>query len=571
MTNFTHRIDKLSQKKCTLLAHRLRQQAGRSDGRGDAPEASVPPYRTERLVAYVVAEPAQSPTGSEIRQFLDEKLPPYMVPATFVFLEALPLNANGKVDRRALPEPTVVIPEMDDTFVAPRTPVEETLAEIWADVLGFDQVGVHDHFFEMGGDSILSIRIISRANRAGIRVTPEQFFEHPTIAAMAMVAGAEATVRAEQGLVTGTVPLTPIQHWFFEHHHIAPHHWNQAALLESPGNLDVAMIAQALQCLLRHHDALRLCFVRQEAHWQQRHGDTERTVDLTEVDMATLSTVEQRATIETTANALHASLDLDCGPLVKAALLKLGAGSPSRLLLVIHHLVIDAISWRILLEDLGTAYRQLSRGEAVELPPKTTSFKDWSDKLAAYTQTDSLRAERDYWLAVQQRSFVGLPVDALPAEAVNTVASSRTVSMALSAAETQVLLHEVPQAYHTQMNDALLTALGCALASWMHTRTLLIGLEGHGREDLFDTVDVSRTVGWFTSFFPVVLDLEEAAEPAAQLMAVKEQLRQIPTRGMGYGMLRYLSQDQDFADQLCRLPEPEVSFKLLGAVRAGGP
>ena len=565
MADFSHRLRNLSPKQQALLARRLNGQARDTIAAQGAAEAPLP--QSKRLVAYAVVDPAHPPTVADLRQFLEEKLPAYMVPTGWVFLDALPLNANGKVDRRALPEPDEVMPEMEEAFVAPRTPTEETLAAIWADVLGFDTVGVHDHFFEMGGDSILSIRIIARANQAGIRITPEQFFEHPTIASLATIAATSSTVHAEQGLVTGTVPLIPIQHWFFEHHPTDPHHWNQAALLETPGDLDADRITRALQQVLLHHDALRLCFVREASSWRQHHGGEDITVSVTEVDVSALPPPEQQAAIETTATTLHTSLDLSRGVLVKAALFTRGDGNSSRLLLVIHHLAVDAVSWRILLEDLEAAYRQLSRGETVELPPKTTSFKHWSERLTAYAQSDDIQSERDYWLDARRWPTVRLPVDYPEARDANTSASVHTVSVTLRLEETETLLHEVPKAYHTQMNDALLTALGQALAQWTSSRSLLLGLEGHGREDLFADVDISRTVGWFTSFFPVALELGEASDPGALLTTVKEQLRQIPRRGIGYGILRYLGTNQEMAEPFRLLPPPEVSFNYLGQLQ----
>ena len=564
MTEFYNRIHNLSQQQRNLLALRLNQQPASAAAGQDDAEVPASQHRTKRLVAYAVVDQAQPLTASDLRQFLDEKLPEYMVPAAYVFLDALPLNANGKVDRKALPEPNEVMPETEDTFVTPRTPVEETLAAIWAEVLGFDLVGVHDNFFEMGGDSILSIRIIARANRAGIRITPEQFFSNPTIAAFATVAGAASIIRTEQSLVTGSVPLTPIQHWFFVQHYTAPHRWSQAVLLESPGDLDAALVERAMQHLLLHHDALRLRFVQEASGWQQLHGESERTVSLTEVDVSTLPESEQSAAIDTMAAALSASIDLGHGTLVKAALFKLGVGNSSRLLIIIHHLAVDAVSWRILLEDLETAYRQLSRGESIELPPKTTSFKYWSETLSEYAQAEAMRSELDYWLDEHRRPDVRLPVDYPEARTANTVASAHTVSVTLSVEETETLLHEVPKAYHTQMNDILLTALGQALAQWTRTRTLMFRWEGHGREDIVDDVDVSRTVGCFTSFFPVVLTLGEASDPKALLITVKEQLRQIPNRGIGYGVLHYLRKDQEGVKKLRLLSQPEVSFNYLG-------
>src|SRR5262249_3824942 len=233
----------------------------------------------------------------------------------------------------------------------------------------------------------------------------------------------------------------------------------------------------------------------------------------------------------------------------------------------IHHLVVDTVSWRILLEDLHMAYQQLSSGMMIQLPPKTTSFKYWAEQLTKYVQSARLWQELTYWLVHPRTHVSHLPVYYL--EGSNIVASACTVSASLSHAETQALLQEVPRAYQTQINDALLTALAQALAHWTGMSTLLIDLEGHGREEIVEGVDLSRTVGWFTTIFPVLLQLEPAVPPAEALKSVKEQLRCIPQRGIGYGVLRYLSQDKEIGEKLRALPQAEVCFNYLGQVDQG--
>ncbi len=514
----------------------------------------------KRLVAYLVPhQPASSaPSVSELRDFLQEKLPHYMTPSAFMVVEELPLTPNGKVDRRALPPPDSTRPDLAKRYVPPSSAREELLAKIWSQVLGLEQVGIHDNFFELGGDSILSIQVIARANQEGLRLNPRQFFQHQTIAELATVAGAAPAVQAEQGAVTGSMPLTPIQHWFFEQDLADPHHFNQSVMLEVPPSMDPALLPRAVEALLAHHDALRLRYTREESGWRQFHTDIDGRAPFSHVDLSALRPPEQQGAIRERATDLQASLNLSEGPLLRVALFELGGARWNRLLMVIHHLVVDGVSWRILLEDLQTAYEQLSRGEAVELAPKTTSFKQWSQRLAEYGQSEPIRRELDYWRALGRNRIPRLPTDL--AGGANIVASTETVLVSLGAEETNALLHEVPAAYRTQINDVLLTALVQAFSGWSGDRSLLLDLEGHGREALFDDLDVSRTVGWFTTIYPVLLDLEGASGPGEALKAIKEQLRSIPNRGIGYGLLRYLSGDPEIVRQLRALPQAEVSF-----------
>ncbi|AFZ17608.1 non-ribosomal peptide synthetase [Allocoleopsis franciscana] len=516
----------------------------------------------KRLIAYIVTEQQLAPSINDLRRFLKEKLPEYMVPSVFVQLEALPLTPNGKIDRKVLPAPDTVRPELDKAFVAPRTPVETTLVEIWSQVLGVEQVGIYDNFFELGGDSILTIQIVARANQAGLQLTPKQLFEYQNIADLAAVAVTKKVLLAEQGLVTGVVFLTPIQKWFFEKNLSDPHHFNQAVLLEVRQAIDLALLEQALQHLLLHHDVLRLRFEPIESGWQQVQSSPDVSVPLTRWDFSALAEAEQTLAIEATATELQASLNLSTGLLVRVGFFDLGVHQPSRLLIVIHHLVVDGVSWRILLEDLQTAYQQLSQGEQVQLPAKTTSFQQWSQKLGEYVRSTALQQELDYWRRQSRKPSIPLPVDFPGGE--NTMASVGCVSSTLSFSETQALLKEVPQIYNTQINDVLLTALVQAFAQWTGERTLLVNIEGHGREDIADDVDLSRTVGWFTTIFPVLLNLGEASNPGDALKKVKEQLRGIPNRGIGYGVLRYLSDDPEITEQLRTLPQAEVIFNYLG-------
>jgi amino acid adenylation domain-containing protein/non-ribosomal peptide synthase protein (TIGR01720 family) len=540
----------------------LRQQPDVHEVVVVAREIEHSPGNTQ-LVAYVVSRDQPVPDVSDLRRRLRQQLPEYMLPAVFVFLDALPLTSSGKVNRQVLPAPDKRRPGLEQTFVPPRTPLEQQLAAIWTEVLGIEQVGVHDNFFDLGGDSILAIQAITRANEAGGQFTLKHVFQHQTISELAKVAGGDAVVRAEQGPVTGELPLTPVQHWLFEQNQPEIYHFNQAILLTAKHPMDGAILGQALQALGYHHDVLRSRFVSRASGWRQICLPPGDFVPMIEVDLSTLPANEQLETLEVTATRLQASLDLSAGQLCRAAYFHSGPCHPDRLLIIMHHLVVDGVSWHILMEDLCTTYQQLSRGQVVTLLPKTTSFRRWSTKLAEYARSSAFQQEREYWLANGRNRASRLPVDLVSETVANNEALSRTVSVSLGPAETQALLQEVPRAYNTQINDALLAALVQAFAQWTGARDLLVDLEGHGREQLFEDVDLSRTVGWFTTIFPVYLSFDTASDPGHTLKAVKEQLRCVPNRGIGYGLLRYLG-DGEAATRLKILPQAEVSFNYLG-------
>jgi amino acid adenylation domain-containing protein/non-ribosomal peptide synthase protein (TIGR01720 family) len=521
--------------------------------------------RSQRLVAYVVPDKGAAPSMAELHRYLKDRLPDYMVPSAILVLESLPLTPNGKVDRRALPAPGGARPGLEASYLAPRNGVEDTLARIWAGVLGLERVGVHDNFFELGGDSILSIQIIARARQAGLHVTAQQIFQHQTVAELAAVACQAGSSEAEQGILDGPVPLTPVQAWFFEQRFAEPHHFNQSVLLTLGFGTSAPALRQVLHHLLRHHDALRLRFTADPAGiWHQRYASVPDAVPFEEIDLSDLTGQAQVASLHAHAERLQASLDLEDGPLVRMALIR-GGAQPDRLLWIVHHLAVDAVSWRILLEDWQTAYGQLSRGAPVVLPAKTASWRHWAEQLHAAAPAFAER-EAAFWLGAVP-PVPSLPVDV--ADADNTVGAAGTVVSALSAADTRALLQQVPTACRVRIDEVLLTALVQTLARWSGQPLVRLDLEGHGREELEPPVDVSRTVGWFTSIYPVCLRLEAGLEPGPALRAVKEQLRRIPTRGLGYGVVRYLNAAGDLAEQLAAAPAAQLSFNYLGQFAPG--
>ncbi|MEN3304154.1 MAG: hypothetical protein V7603_356 [Micromonosporaceae bacterium] len=513
----------------------------------------------KRLVAYLVPEAGGTLDVAALRERLAGTLPDYLVPSAFVPLDALPLSRNGKLDRRALPAPDYAA-AAGAGHRAPRTGTEQVLARIWSEVLGVPRVGVEDNFFSLGGDSILSIQVVSRARQHGLALSPRDLFRHQTVAALAVHAGgapdqAGDAGRPEQGAVTGAVPLTPIQHWFFASDPGAVERFDQSLTLEV-GDVDTAALRLVLDALLAHHDALRMRFTRDSAGWHQENPGVAAAEPLSTHDLSDLDGPAQDAAVEAVTGKLRAGFDLRHGPLLRAALFDLGPDRRRVLFLAAHHLVVDGVSWRILLEDLVSGYRQAVDGEPVHFGPKTTPFRDWARQLAGYAEAGGFDDEREYWRSIGGPGARPLPVDGTGA---NTAGEARAVTVALDAAQTRALLHDVPEVYRTQVNDVLLAALARVLGRWTGQDRVLVDLEGHGREELFDGVDLSRTVGWFTTMYPVALATSAEDPWGTAIKTVKEQLRSVPRRGFGYGALRHLAG----ADGLDG-SRPEVSFNYLG-------
>jgi hypothetical protein len=399
-----------------------------------------------------------------------------------------------------------------------------------------------DNFFELGGDSIISIQVVSRARQAGIRLSPRDLFQYQSVRSLALVATFEQAASIDQGPVSGEVMLTPVQQSFFAQAIPVREHWNQSLLLIPRKALEPARLDAALTQVINHHDALRLRFVEQAEGWQQTHAAPIAAPGLWQ------SHASDDTELAALCEAAQRSLDLEQGPLLRAALVSMADGT-QRLLLVVHHLVVDGVSWRILLEDLQQAYG------AAPLPAKTCAYQVWARQLQAHAQT--LNAQLAYWQA--QTADADLPCDNPQGGLQNRLGAK--LEIRLDAEHTRQLLQDAPAAYRTQINDLLLSALVRVICRWSGQTAALIQLEGHGREDLFDNVDLSRTVGWFTSLFPLRLQAEGGLADA--IKSVKEQLRGVPDKGIGYGLLRYLG-TPDAREALSSLAAPRITFNYLG-------
>ncbi|MGO3988222.1 amino acid adenylation domain-containing protein [Pseudomonas sp. SAS7] len=507
----------------------------------------------KQLVGYVVPvdnTQDESALRDSLREALKAGLPDYMVPAHLLLLDKLPVTPNGKLDRKALPQPDAS--QLQGEYVAPQSELEQQLAAIWADVLKLERVGLTDNFFELGGDSIVSLQVVSRARKVDIQFTPKELLKHQTVQGLASVARRAEVMMLDQGSVTGALPLTPVQQWFFEQPISTRAHWNQAVLLVTSEQLDPERLSTALHALYAHHDLLRATFQHEHEH-EHEQGQWRATLPAVEpVESLWVRDCASAEALEQAVEQAQRSLDLAQGPLLRAVLATLEDGS-QRLLLVIHHLVVDGVSWRVLLEDLQQAY--LSQ----PLPAKTSSFKAWANHLKEYAKGAELQQELGYWQGQLQGATDLLPCD--HAQGENLQKHATMVTSRLDTDWTRKLLQAAPAAYRTQINDLLLTALARVVGSWTTQSEVLVCLEGHGREELFPGVDLTRTVGWFTSMYPIKLSPQ--AELGESVKIIKEQLRAVPNKGLGYGVLRYLGEDHA-RSTLAALPQGEIVFNYLG-------
>jgi amino acid adenylation domain-containing protein/non-ribosomal peptide synthase protein (TIGR01720 family) len=527
------------------------------------------PRGDNRLVAYVEFHAGKSATVTELREHLGAQLPEHMVPSQFVIMTAWPLSPNNKVDRHALPAPDEVA-AVEDNYVEPRTENERVLARIWGEVLRRERVGATDGFFTLGGDSILSIQVVSKARAAGLEISARDVFEHPTLAELAAVAvsakGKNAGVGNGGGGVSpvGGYSLSPVQQWFFEQGLAEPNHWNQAVLLEAKEAIDVRALEEAVNALVRHHDALRTHFVRSGEAWA---GEVMPVVEgaaagMRVVDFSAVTEVRLSEAIEEVANELQASLDIEAGELVRAAWMELGGGRGGRLLMVIHHLVVDGVSWRVLAADLLAMYAQARGGAAIEWPEKTAAYRAWAEGLKGVAGLSE--EEAAYWARVVSGTPVAaLPLDFAASEEAEREAHEAVVGQVLEPAETQGLLKDFAARQRTNVEEVLLTAVARVLTAWSGRTALWVDLESHGRDEIVPGIDVGQTVGWFTAMAPLRLELAGTRDAGEALKAVKEQVRALPRNGIGFGLVCRQSKGL-LAEALRALPAREVVFNYLG-------
>ncbi|OAB38376.1 non-ribosomal peptide synthetase [Paenibacillus glacialis] len=512
---------------------------------------------TNYLCAYIVTQDGL--TAIEIRNYLATRLPHYMIPAAFVFLDQMPLNENGKLDYKALPEPLTDI-ESSDTYSAPVNEIEEALVRVWEDTLGVKGIGTDHHFFEYGGDSIKALQISSRLMAYGLKMEMRDLFKYPRIRELSRYVQASIS-EISQELVIDAVGLTPIQYRLFEQKWELVGHYNHSLMLYTRKKFETELLMQSFNHMVEHHDALRMRFSRGDNRVVQFNhgleGDTFFKLDV--IDFT--GREDCKADIEQQSARMQAGLNIEQGPLIQLVLYRTDIGD--YLLIIIHHLVIDGVSWRFILEDFTMIYKQLVEQKAIKLPAKTNSFSDWSKSLAKYSVSKALLNETKYWSQVEQTYTVELPVD--HSIECNKAYDHAIVKMTLDTDSTQKLLTDVHHAYSTEINDILLATLNLTLQEWVGSAPVLIQMEGHGREAVIKEIDVSRTVGWFTSVFPFVLGTEGVNDFSEIIKTTKDNLRRIPGKGIGYDILKYLTAKDSSIDLPLHFQlKPEIVFNYLG-------
>ncbi len=506
------------------------------------------------LCAYIVANATL--TVAELREYLARELPDYMIPSYFIYMDKLPLTNNGKIDRKLLPPPEGNIITGED-YEAPRTEVEKILVDIWERILKSSRIGINNNFFALGGDSIKAIQIAAALQKYGLSIRTSDLMQLPTVkqAAKCVI---PIRRRAEQGIIIGKSGLTPIQQWFFMQD-CSKNHYNQSILLYKRNRFDEGLANTVLDKLMEHHDALRIVFevnTGDSCKIYQHNVGIENKKDFRVIELSGSQHMED---MEREINSIEGSLDITRGPLVKSALLRAPEGD--YLFMTIHHLVIDTVSWRVIIEDFIKGYQQAEKKEEIVLDEKTASFLKWTGHLHEYASNKKLLEEAAYWLEVER----------MGQDTGNTVqsiygaeeAGYDTIDACLSEAITEDILKNVNKAYNTEINDILLTALSQAYREWSGRNKVALLLEGHGREDIFDDIDINRTVGWFTTIYPIVLTAAEEEDTSRHIKEVKEYIRRIPRKGIGYGILKYITEREDKLKGQFSI-EPDIIFNYLG-------
>ncbi|MCP4213713.1 MAG: amino acid adenylation domain-containing protein, partial [bacterium] len=479
----------------------------------------------KNLFAYFVpTTPTSEDISQQVRETLGEQLPSYMIPAGFIQMESLPLTTSGKVDTGALPTPAGAKTD-DSTYVPPADEVEEILAGILSDVLGLDRISVFDNFFTSGGDSIKAMQVTGRLQKHRLNMTTKDFPRHPTIRGLRPhITTVQRQINQEP--VSGNVPLTPIQEWFYRTNRTPGTHFNQAVMLYRPEGIDRDILENVFRRLIIHHDALRMVyhanttgaastnepgiqqFNRAPGPQDSKAPDNRELFLLEEIDLLQREEKEINTIVHQKATHIQTQMDPGNGPLVRLGLFRTDTGD--HLLVVVHHLVVDGVSWRILMEDISTAYTQCLQKKDIRLPEKTDSFQYWSRQLTTYAAGPQAQKEVLYWNSLEEPE--PLPRDYEAGTGNNTVSTTDSCHMVLNETLTGQLSAQANRAYSTEINHLLLAALSLAVKDWCGITRISLNLEGHGREQIIPDVNTDRTVGWFTSQFPVILETQSPSD-----------------------------------------------------------
>ncbi|WP_257325453.1 non-ribosomal peptide synthetase [Pseudoalteromonas rhizosphaerae] len=516
----------------------------------------------KKIVAYYSSNDGELEQELIVRH-LKKKLPEYMVPSLFLYLKQIPLTPNGKINRRALPIPDIESLTSNVPYCAPEGLTQTALCRLFCEVLKAQKVGIDDDFFNLGGDSLLVIRLVAKAKKDNIDITPKQVFQNKTVRALAEASLTTQILRQTKPVV-GPVAMTPAQKHFLELNHSNPQfHTLGVFLLPRDNNFDISAIEQSLLYIMDEHDTLRMRLTKDANGRYQLIGDAQPSsapLTITELEPTETRSIAQQINYHIYDTAT--TLNLSEGPLFRAILYPGHDQEKPMLFLIGHFMLADIGSWHIIIDDFETCYRQINRDEPLQLPVKGTSFAQWVDKLTQWSKSEVAQKERSYWLLDDRKHAADLTKD-FP-EGINSMDSSQSVYINFNEEQTERLTTHVPRVTGAQIDSVLLTSIVYAFMRECHSNCLMIDLLGHGREALFDDVDLSRTVGWFNTIYPAFLSYGDNQTPVAAMKYINEQLRAIPNGGIGYGVLRYLAEDEALINHFNNIPEPQVFFNYFG-------
>lgn len=497
-------------------------------------EITLEDNRKKTLIGYYVA-PAEI-LKNTLQKHLAKSLPKEYIPTQFVWMSAIPLTKNGKVDRSALPRPRLSRRELSVDYSAPRTKIELEIAKLWQQILGVEEVGIDDNFFDLGGDSIVNIQIVAAARNKGIELTPQQIFDYSSIRQLASVAGETKQTLADQNEVLGLTPLLPIQSRYFNAGPVSLNNFNQSVILNYDGKVTTTDLLTAFAALVKHHDVLRSAFTLTQQGWQQTilASDNVSGCNGIEKDLSAYSKESLVDEIAKCKKELITQLNIGESKLLTFANIITANGIENQLLIVIHHLVCDGVSWWILLSDLNTLISDSDQSQ-IKLPDKTYSVKQWADSLSVFAKKTTASQELSYWQKIDQANACALQRPNI--DAINTAAKQQELVVQIDKEQTNKLLIELPKRMSVPIQDVLLTAFVHTISAFANTKSFKVDIEGHGREDLGENINTLRTIGWFTSIYPLLVTSESLSLTGKDLKVVKEWMKRVPNHGVGYGVL----------------------------------
>lgn len=518
--------------------------------------------RCPKVLAACVMTDGSILTEEKITDYLREKLPDYMIPACWFFVDKIPLTASGKIDKIKLKSEVLKLIKTDKDFKKPQSKKEKELHKIFSKVLGLRRLSTNDSFFELGGDSILSLKVVFEANQVGIQISPKDIVQHQTIKRLAQLGKEKAIKIKDIEPGQGEIPLSPIQRWFFDQGFEDSNFYNHALLLKCKIPLDPNILKTTTKILTDFHDSLRIKFRQKNGEWIQYYGEKVSDPPFVNVDLSEIPQKAKLVEMRKKIKNINNSLDLSKGPVFKIIFFKMGEGEQDYLYFLFHHLIIDGVSWRIISEDFQNIYQQLVTKNALKTTQKTSTYKEWTEDLIKYSKTKAARDEVAYWSKVANNCSEGLPIDFNKGE--NNIGNSKVESLSLEERETQQLLKIAQEEYKLGINVLILAALARSISKWAPEKTNLIDLESHGRDEDITKLDISGTVGWFTSVFPFRVKNLNGIGINKALNFINSTLEKVPHHGIGWGILKQFIEDEDIRQKIESLPKSQISFNYLG-------